>query len=136
MTVTKTRRKPKPQNLLDIRRTPDPKVIRDYAPRARGKRLNMGVCQFWAYIFELNESLPKAKRMTDAEIKRQFCEEFPDRTAAQRLLAGEVTINHHRQLYNLGRYTRGHKPAKPSNRYTVDGVLANPRTGKPETSAE
>ncbi len=118
-----------------IQATPDSDRRNQYAPRSAGKKYGMGVCQFWAYLFELNESLPKKRKMTDEEIKRQMLLEFPDRKAVLKLgeigKKGTVTVNHYRQLYNMGRLTSDIPPAVRSVRYSLKGLPVNPRTGKP-----
>jgi hypothetical protein len=116
-----------------IQRTSDKKT-RKRSQYTYGMRTKLGVCAFWAALFELNEALPKQKKMTDAEIKRQFLEEFPDRPSSRRLGAvgavGEVTVNHYRQLYNRGRFTGGVPPTVPSCRYDAKGGRVDGRTGK------
>lgn len=123
------------QPIIDIQKTPDVFGRTQYVPRSAGKKSKMGICQFWAYLFELNESLPRKHRMTDEEIKRQVIQEFPDRQAVVKLgpvgQKGEVTVNHYRQKYNVGRFTQGMVPKKLSKRYGLDGKEVNPRTGKP-----
>lgn len=118
-----------------IQATQDARARNQYAPRSAGRRYGMGVCQFWAYLFELNESLPKKKKMTDEEIKRQMLLEFPDRPAVLKLgevgKRGQVTVNHYRQLYNMGRLTSDVVPEVRSIRYSLKGLPVNPRTGKP-----
>ena len=119
---------------LGIKKTPDRKPKRTRAPRSKGKKTGMGICDFWSALFAANEALPRTRKMTDEEIKRQVIEEFPDRKSVQRLgkvgERGKVTINEHRLLYNLGRYTRGVKPKQLSRRYNADGNVVDGRTGK------
>ena len=123
---------------LDIRSTPDPQRRNIYTPRSKGKRYGMGICQFWAYLFQLNESLPRKRKMTDEEVKRQILLEFSHRKAVKKLgkvgEKGQVTINHYRQMYNTGRFTSGIKPTSHSRRYGEDGHCVDPRTGKPPES--
>lgn len=118
---------------LTIRRTPDAKRV----VRVPG-RSGHGFFEFLEALFILNEKLPKTQKMTDTEISRQLVEEFPNSTTAQRMAAREVnsTVNKYRTYYNRGRF---HKvtgepltpPAVQSHRYTEDGEVANPQTGKP-----
>ena len=119
---------------LGVRSTPDVKG-RKSTPRTTGKRTGMGICAFWCALFEANEALPKARKMTDEEIKRQMIQEFPSQPAIQKLgpvgQRGTVTVNQYRIMYNTGKLSNGVLPAKPSRRYTDKGELANPRTGKP-----
>ena len=126
-----------PLRNLKIRNTPDPDPPNNYYPRSEGKKYGLGICQFWVYIFELNERLPKKRKMTDEEIKRQVREEYPNRKSIKKLGPvggrGTTTVNYHRQLYNGGRYTRGIPPKVISYRYGADGNEVNPRTGKPLT---
>jgi hypothetical protein len=125
---------------LKIRQTPDAKPCETRTPRTRGKTTNMGICQFWAALFELNEGLPRTRKMTDEEMKRQVLEEFPERESLKRLGAvgekGELTVNSHRILYNGGRYTQGRVPEKKSVRYGLDGQPVDARTGKAVTGGK
>ena len=125
-----------------IKRTPDAPRRDRYAPKVEGKTSGLGIMLFWATLFELNEKLPKQKKMTDEEIKRQVLEEFPidevrevTRKALSKLGAvgekGEKTVNYYRGLYNIGRCTKGIVPTVKSYRYGEDGEQVNARTGKP-----
>ena len=121
---------------LGVRRTPDPIPKRRYCARSEGIRTGLGICQFWATLFEANERLVQRKKMTDAEIKRQVAEEFPGREAVRKLLDGVTTVNYYRRLYNKGRLTSGRIPKLPSRRYGIDGVRVNGRSGRTLTPEE
>jgi hypothetical protein len=111
--------------ILHPQRTPDgPKPV---AHKSVGKRTSLGVCTFWAALFERNERVPQEKRMTDAELIRQVAIEFPDRPSTRKLVQGKQTVNYHRQLYNSGRYTRGIVPKHQSRRYDEQGNVTNRR---------
>ena len=123
---------------LGIQNTPDPKTRRSYTPATRGKETGMGICAFWSTLFLANEGLPKKKRMTDAEIRRQVLAEFvpedqPARTkeSLRKLHDGEVTVNYYRGLYNKGRLTNGEVPDRVSKRYGEGGDAVKGKTGKP-----
>ena len=123
---------------LGIQKTPDPQVQRSHTPTTRGKETGMGICAFWSTLFLANEGLPKRRRMTDAEIKRQVLEEFPadsqpNRTkeSLRKLAEGEVTVNYYRGLYNKGRLTNGKVPEKSSKRYGDNGDEVRGKSGKP-----
>ena len=126
---------------LGIRKTADPQVERGYTPATKGVQTGLGICLFWATLFEANEQLVKARRMTDEEIKRQVLEEFPpdqQTTRTKKALLklgavgekGSVTVNYHRNCYNKGRYTGGNEPKLQSKRYGPTGDVVNGRTGK------
>lgn len=121
--------------VVRVQKTPDRSRKMPYYPRTQGRNTGMGICEFWSYLFELNERLPPRRKMTDEEIKRQMIEEFPDRPTVKKLGPvggkGRDTINQNRQLYNSGRFTRGAPPRVYSYRYTIDGEVADPRTGRP-----
>lgn len=121
--------------VIQVKKTPDARRSTNYVPRTQGQNTGMGICEFWVYLFELNEKLPKGRKMTDEEIKRQMWIEFPERKSVHRLgpvgSKGDATVNENRQLYNRGRFTRGVPPTKKSRRYGIDGSQVNPRTGKP-----
>lgn len=124
-----------PLHLADtVERTPDARRKSQYAPRSAGKKYGMGICQFWAYLFELNELLPKKRKMTDEEIKRQVLAEFSGRKALVKLgnlgEKGRVTVNHYRQMYNMGRLTSNTPPKRRSYRFGLHGLRVDPRTGK------
>lgn len=99
-----------------------------------GHLSGMGICQFIAAIFEVNETLPKKKKFTDATITQMIVREFADRNPVKRLIKGELTIGYWRTLFNQGLLT-GQKharelPQRPSRRYNAEGEMVNPRTGR------
>jgi hypothetical protein len=113
---------------LAPQRTPDQPA--DYS-KTKGKRFGIGIWRFWGMIFAANESLAKAKKMTDAEIMRQFIAEFSSSQLAADLREGNCTVNKYRNLYNAGRLTRGIPPTVQSKRYSITGEVLNGRTGNP-----
>lgn len=87
--------------ILNIRYTPDPKP--DIPRKTKGKSSGMGVCEFWRWLFELNEGLSQTNKMTDAEILRLLQVEFPDRPSAwQAVKEGRRPVGHYRCRYNSG----------------------------------
>lgn len=128
---------PKPLSLtearkkLGIRNTSDPDRKPASIPKSRGQRMGMGIYSFWATLFATNERLPKFRRMTDTEIKRQVMKEYPNRSSVQRLADGRDTVNYYRNLYNAGKLTGGIVPPIPSRRYSNKGLVLNGRSGRP-----
>jgi hypothetical protein len=90
---------------LGIQRTPDETAYHPYTPKILGKRTQLGICKFFALLFILNEKLPRQRKMTDEEIKRQALIEFPNAKSIAKLRDGQQTVNYHRDMYNRGRYT-------------------------------
>jgi hypothetical protein len=94
--------------------------------------------EFIAGLFELNEILQDHKKMTDAEIRRQILQEFPNNRTAAYLKPNNktrtLTVNYWRCFYNRGQLSPGiDKPKMPSRRYDEHGNVVNSRTGKPLT---
>lgn len=126
---------------LNIQKTEDPPSRADYVPRTKPRTSKLGICRFWAALFEANESRSKRRKMTDEEIKRQVLLEFPiedqpERTqsALRKLGAvgekGSVTVNYYRNLYNKGKLTGGVRPEVQSQRYNLEGEIVNGRSGR------
>jgi hypothetical protein len=116
-----------PFSRLSPRRTPDP--IRDRS-KTKGRKTGLGVWRFWAMIFAQNETMPRHKKLTDAEIARLFCTEFPAQPLAKDLVAGRATVNKYRRYFNQGRFTLGVVPSILSKRYDLDGNTVDARTGR------
>ena len=135
---------------LGIRTTRDPVTTRK---QSKGKRTGLGVCGFFIYLFELNELLPKDRKMTDAEIVRQCRIEFPNRDGIQRLtVSGNMpvegsnakgpSVGHWRCRYNGGYIpldwisgifdsaTGKWHPRLKSYRYNENGDPIDGRTGR------
>lgn len=121
---------------LSIAKTPDTKAYATIR-RTRGLKFGLSPKEHWAGLFELNERLPKHKKMTDEEIKRQMLKEFPDHLGIKALGGvGEkskhgMTVNQFRKRFNQGKLTP-HPPQILSKRYDINGNEVNPRTGKPD----
>lgn len=95
-----------------------------------GKRTKMGIQQFLATIFEMNELNPRSKKLTNAAIQKLLLDEFPNRPNLHRNFdAGKTSINYYRHLYNSGRLTN-RMPANISFRYNEVGIAVEPRHGK------
>ena len=133
--------KPKSDQLklgdIHIQKTIDRQSIyRRPASRTPGLKHGYGIMYYWFLLFELNERLPKHKKMTDEEIKRQIQKEYPDSPGA--IALGEIgkpgrngiTVNFYRNLYNNGNLINQDIPPVPSRRYGVDGEIVDPRTGR------
>jgi len=126
------------EDTLGLQPTPDETTTREYQPTTKGEVTGLGICAFWATLFLANEGLPRAKKMTDAEIKVKVLAEFPkekqpNRTGGSlaKLEDGQVTVNYHRSLYNKGRLTSDGVPVQMSRRFGDSGEVVNSKTGKP-----
>ena len=113
---------------IKIKRIDDPK---QYQRMTKGDKWGLGVQEFLAVVFEANEKLSYARKLTDEAILQALVMEYPTRPITKKLLKrnGE-TINRYRQHYNRGRLT-GKVPEVLSNRWTIKGEKADGRTGKP-----
>lgn len=119
--------------VVTIERVPDPEYG---TPKSRGVTSGMGVCRFIALLFELNETLPPTKKLTDTAIKKKILAEFPQctekvRSSIRRLVDGTVGVSYYRSLYNAGRLTAGLKPRVRSKRYAMDGSVLEYHNGRP-----
>jgi len=122
-----------------IRRRPDPDRTRLYKPRVlsktefevpNGTKRKLGITELWCLLFEMNEALPRKRKMTDATIKDTILANFPPtRDSMKALQEGRETVNHIRTLYNRGRFTRNVEPKIQSVRYNQDGDVVDGRTG-------
>lgn len=72
----------------------------------------MTLCRYMAFIFEINEYLPKEHKLTDFQIAKCWVDEFPKLRIPQQIFAwycGELphskqrSIACHRNYYNLGK---------------------------------
>lgn len=113
-------------DVLELRPTPDPNF---YAPHTRGLKTRLGICLFIAQLFQLNEALPAARKISDAEILRQIVEEFPEAGLTKRLLKRLLTVNQLRIQYNHGQLTARRRPAVVSHRFDARGRAVDGRTG-------
>lgn len=116
--------------LLNIKNTPD--APRKTWHRTHGKKTGLGIMSFWATLFEGNELLPRAKKMTNAEIDRQVRLEFPhEQVLLDNLDSGRQSVNYYRHLYNKGRMSRpkGTAPEFLSFRYCDQGYRVDTRSG-------
>jgi hypothetical protein len=103
-----------------------------FSKRSEGTRTKLGITQFWASLFEANETLPTAKKLTDTEIRARVHEQFPDRPAVHRLFAegrDKITVNYYRNIYNSGRLL-GKVPKEMSFRYNKSGKPVEPKRGR------
>lgn len=111
------------------------------AVSARGKQnrtigpSGLGICAFFALLFESNELCPVKRRMTDDQLLAKVKAEFPDRTA-EFGRGKKYTVNQYRNMYNEGRFTGAVPPAKPSFRYDSSGRTVDARLGRRELMPE
>lgn len=88
--------------------------------KLKGKTLGLGASETWVYLFERNETLPKAKKLTDEQISKFMHSEFPGRKSK---IFDQVQLVR-RAYYNKGRCVgQGGKPPKLiSQAYAAGGV--------------
>jgi hypothetical protein len=99
--------------------------IRTTAPSGRnklvGKTTSLRFYSFISFLFDINEHLPKEKKMTDYAIARNIVEEFPKYTKVKELLRSRSRRHHprHRMYYSVeefrSRYNRGLLINRPVN---------------------
>lgn len=99
--------------------------------KSKGKTTGLGICSYIAILFDVNESSPRKKKMTDSDIAKKILEEFPSRKSAKSFLDHSVrylTINSYRGFYNSGALT-GTIPKVRSFRYGKLGLPVEGRKG-------
>ena len=106
--------KTKPYKTITIDVFPDfePRItVPVMGGRLRGITSNLSLCGYIAFLFEINEYLPKKHKLTDFQLARLFATEFPSSKAMQRILntfnRGVTeykmdTIGYYRYRYNKG----------------------------------
>lgn len=114
---------------LNMRKFPDPP--RRSSRKSHGRLTGLGVREYWHFLFELNETLPRKKKMNEEGILFQLEQEFPDRPqATRRIHSGEIRLGFYRYLYNSGRLCpKKGKPHLRSYRYNEDGLRINGKSG-------
>ena len=115
------KRKPLTVDTIKVERTPDKR--REYYARA-GKEYGLGVNQFLYTLFCLNEDLPRVKKMTDEEIRRQIVTEYAKYKDTREFYGRQHdAIVDARQRFNRGMLgpDKGHPPLKCSFRYNDRG---------------
>lgn len=93
-----------------------------------GVSTGLGVKEFVSVIFAANEKFTPKQKLTDTAIAKKLIDEFPRRPIVKSLLCGRITVNALRNKYNAGFYT-GKFPEAHSHRWTIDGKIANGKTG-------
>ena len=95
-------------------------------PRIKGRTLGLGVCGYFAVLFEANELAPK--KITDEQIAAKIKLEFP--SAKTEIGPGaKYTVNVYRQKYNRGIFTGHVPPERFSFRYNAQGQIIHPGKG-------
>lgn len=95
----------------------------------------LGVCAFFATLFESNELCPVRRRMTDDQILAKAKAEFPGRF--DNFGSGKkYSVNQYRHMYNGGRFTGTVPPEQPSFRYDSSGRIVDARLGRRELLTE
>ena len=105
----------------------------------KGATVKLPICRFIAQVFEANEILPKGRKLTDEQIKKEILEQFPYHASSRRLAAGKIDVGYWRSQYNSGFLTMGkgtktkRNPIRPkvlSNRYDKEGrIVVSVRPG-------
>lgn len=100
--------------------------------KSKGHTTGLGICAFFAYLFKVNEIVPKRKKKTDDQIAAEVEKEFPYRPTAFCFRGKNKTrtISEYRHRYNTGKFTKGVIPSILSFRYDEDGDKVDMRTGK------
>lgn len=96
--------------------------------KTRGVNTGLGICSFFAYLFEANTIFPK--KLTDEEIALRVSKEFPSRKSAQAFIEKRRTVNEYRQRYHRGDFTGFNPPPKFSFRYDSTGNIVDGRKGR------
>lgn len=106
----------KVQNTEDVR----PRI----EPMERtGNKFKMGVNQFVYHLLVVNEKFPVTKKMTDAEISRQVCEEFSRYKDTVRYWGKSSNVHTYRLRFMRGQLgpSKGTPPEVISFRYNNKG---------------
>lgn len=104
--------------------------------KSSGKVTGMGVCAYFASLFEANELVSASRKMTDAMILAKVKAEFPEGKVAKTLAKinnpaqSKMTVNGiYRYKYNHGVFTRNIPPKLVSFRYDAKGRIVDYRKG-------
>jgi hypothetical protein len=99
-------------------------------PRICGKTLGLNIKATWIKIFQENERVSKAKRLTDTALAKIMVREFPGRTPKDFLPEG---VRHVRAAYNAGAWNP-QPPKIQSSAYTPQGEKLAVRRGRQPSS--
>lgn len=128
------RLKKKPPSLTAFAREIRPRITPDpIRPpgKVKGKKTGYGIMHFWHSLLQLNEHLPRNRKMTNAELERQWLLEFPHRSETiKRQIAKSTGANLYRHLYNTSRLCRNVVSPCCSFRYNDKGEQVDGRTGR------
>ena len=109
----------------------------------RGVTSNLSLCGYQAFIFELNEYLPKHHKLTEFQIVQLLANEFPDSKMMQRLFkvvsgitkekTRQDSLQYYRFRYNSGRLfpTRPGRKGPISFKYNAAGERLSFYSPKP-----
>lgn len=99
--------------------------------KSKGLTTGLGICAFFANLFETNELSKPARRLTDEQIAIAVEREFPTRKSAKffRDPKHYLTVNAYRNYYNQGKFTQGKIPKYVSFRYAKGGIPVEGRLG-------
>jgi len=104
--------------------------------KSSGRVTGMGVCAYFASLFEANELVGPNRKMTDEMILNKVKAEFPEGKIAKNLAKlnnppiSYTTVNGiYRYKYNRGVFTRGIPPTLVSFRYDAKGRIVDYRKG-------
>lgn len=116
--------KPLTAETISVQKTDDTNKRNSYYKRV-GKVYGLGVIQFQIQLFEINETLPRMKKMTDEEIRRQIIQEFSHYQDTKVFYEKtKRVVVETRQRYNRGRMVPKEYAGPPpviSFRYDVKG---------------
>lgn len=112
--------------------------------KAKGRTSGLGICGFFALLFEANELASKKRKLTNEQIEKEVRKEFPNRKGyffkgarpvnnrpgGSSPSWGKISVNTYRQKYNKGVFTRKVPPERYSFRYDKQGLVVDTTTGK------
>lgn len=121
---------------LKVHRVADP--YDEVQRLTHGLLTGLSMSEFYWNLFELNEELPRNKKMTDETIANFVGQEFPESKFATAFSAKQrlYHVSRYRSLYNTGRLFfhkeigRGRLPTKKSYRYDIYGLRMIPTQGR------
>lgn len=119
------------KSTLNLDPEPDPiaRKVRGYA----GKRSGLGICLWLWNAFDLNERLPRTRKLTNAALERELCREFshkPGFVESVKDPSHATSLSLYRHKFNQGKLLRYSPPRVLSVRYNQQGIAVDSRTGR------
>jgi hypothetical protein len=120
------------EEILDFTPIEDPPT--KSMSRSKGRRSSLGVRLFIWNLFQLNENLPKSKKLTNVMLEKNIREEFSNRPSLLTSMdSGRQGVNWWRLLFNTGQLLNSKgTPPVISLRYNHHGDPVDSRTGNKE----